>query len=120
MERDVVSLETAKKLKAAGWGHKTVYRWAVHTLGEIALVEALGRHTDDGWLYPWAAPNAQELADQLPVYLRDRRDGKSRYLLIQRSGKRWTARYEANGGGATGDTLAEALAALWLRLQEVG
>jgi hypothetical protein len=111
METNVVTLDTARKLKAAGFPQDTWQSW--EPIGGSFAVMAthdcvLGRSV--------AAPTAQEIADELHW-----RDVGIGFLTITKHPQGWKARYIAgkeDGSGQTYPTLAEALAALWLKLQE--
>lgn len=130
MQLLVVTLETAQKLKAAGFPQSTsdkmtsVYSWAI---ARHADARAFLTKTDTRTQYStscifFAAPTAQEIADQLPHWL-DEEDGIwpleiSAKGLTERT---WYAMYDRFGSTkyqVEADTLAEALAALWLKLQE--
>lgn len=113
MENNVVTLETAKKLKAAGFEQKSAWHWYFYQkqwrLGYIGPVV-----WDDTNL---AAPTAQELADQFKgigmveiKMSRHNNQSVSAWLNIQDMSGRLV--YGA------GDTMAEALAALYLKLKE--
>lgn len=105
MESLVVTLETAEKLKAAGFPH-TQWVWA-----DDMVLHFMIAPPDS-----FPAPTAQEIADQLPPP-----------LDLQTNGEQWFAWHQDGDGlsevtddiGADGDTMSEALAALWLKLQEV-
>lgn len=117
MEHLVVSLETAKKLKAAGFPQKTALLWAHPTRANVEwhVSQYAGLHRGQ----TIAAPTAQEIADQLPAAIKDADLLMS--VVKQESGSHW-ASYEKSAGGDYSffaDTMAEALAQLWLKLQEV-
>jgi hypothetical protein len=114
MESLVVALETANKLKAAGWEQGSTaatwcrrgerYQWEVSFVA-IPVLE---------WI---AAPSVQEIADQLPEL-----PGWNISLF---KSSRWEAYYDGHEYGeeavkhyCEADTMAEALALLWLKLQE--
>lgn len=117
MDKLVVSLETAERLRAAKFPQKSTAKWA---------------HRGKGWMLLWpneewpgikrtlAAPTAQEIADRLPATI----DGEYDLLALNiwpTASKEWVTTYDsANEGGlvATEPTMAEALAALWLKLNE--
>lgn len=110
MERITVSLDTAKKLKEAGWEHETVSLWEYnpqeHWGHEVELIP-YGATSSGSLLYP--APTASEIAGALP-------DGG------------WVINRQFNGGGYyakgagtdgfTAPTMQDALALLWVKLQE--
>lgn len=113
MESLVVSLATAQKLKAAGYSQSPMlWYWQGDNLVYNFNGNASGR---DGFI---AAPTAQEIADQLSIEVR-----------LYRQHRMWTAiatqvmvatehdrvRMEAEGRN---ENMAEALAALYLKLQE--
>jgi len=123
MERTVVSLETAKKLKAAGFPQIGLDRvWTTSASGAAAGRFTLHYVPNTGEDY--AAPTAQEIADQLPNKPDFPHDW---HLVVEReSDGNFSAymncdtEYDGNEleGYSLGDTLAEALAALWLKLYE--
>jgi hypothetical protein len=107
METLTVTLETAKKLKAAGFPQETFARYAED---EHLMVDYINSSKRTEWYeYDIAAPTAQEIADQLPgqwhIF-------KKPYL----DGTQYTAR--ASEIFSVAYTMAEALAALWLKLHE--
>lgn len=116
MENNVTSLETSKKLKAAGFPQTTHLRWYVPSTskGEIQLQRSHGAWHD--WTF--AAPTSQDMADQLP---REYNDGVLDLGINTITGA-WIACYQNENGSIAepqlGDTMAEALASLWLKLQE--
>ncbi len=112
MERLTVSLETAKRLQEAGYPQSTIASF--RTDGYLVWWPPETPLSPD---YAWyAAPTAQELADELPPQTTLIH---SDLILRKRSG---FGGYEASWQTAQlrerGDTLAEALAALYLKLKE--
>lgn len=108
MEANVVTLETAKKLKAAGFPQKTVFFWAHPNRSNVEwhVSRYAGLHRNQ----TIAAPTTQELADQLPpVRLYKIEDGPG--WRAQKYGPKIVIWRDA-------DTMAEALALLWLKLHE--
>ena len=123
MEALVVTLETAQKLKAAGFSQRTCLLWFLDTHPTSSLgsfVSASATETEYFKL-ECAAPTAQEIADQLPIS-RNLESGTG-YLQcgpIHRSRAYWAA-YETPVGPEVqevGAYMAEALAALWLDFHE--
>ncbi|SDP33532.1 hypothetical protein SAMN04487914_108105 [Arthrobacter sp. ok909] len=123
MESLVVTLETAKKLKAAGFPQNTGIAWSrLHTIdGSYAAVDSGVLSVGDGTVI--AAPTAQEIADQLPddvelfkdptIYADD---GKHRNW---QGGPGYVAQpFDRRDMAVHGKTMAESLALLWLKLQE--
>lgn len=109
MESLVVSLETAQKLKAAGFGQNTWQRWLYGDAEDRWFIIP-----DEDVRFGYAAPTAQEIADQLPPQTSLI---NSDFSLRKRGGMggyetRWQQTY------TKADTIAEALANLWLKLQE--
>jgi len=106
MERNVVSLELAERLKAAGFPQKTLYYFKAITGADFMIV----RHPDK-WPEPakgeLAAPTAQEIANQF------RDEGK---LELHWYGGKWAALNRGERG--IGDTMAEALGELYCKLHE--
>jgi sugar/nucleoside kinase (ribokinase family) len=132
MEKNVVTLETAKKLVLAGFPQDTAVAWIERPRNkpeyrwELAMPWQ-GTHLKD---CP-AAPTAQEIADQLEPaklfkqygLLTVKHGPKGVPHWPQEGAKAWGAAYfiggEAQEPIGMGDTMAEALAALWIKLQEV-
>jgi hypothetical protein len=117
MEKLVVSLETARKLKAAGFDQRTAWAWHQdHPSGENGFhLHALGAgRPSDGELPSegecYAAPTADELAAQMSD------DG----FALLRLPRTPSPRYRANAytRSSEADTMAEALAGLYLRQHE--
>ena len=117
MENNVVSLETAKKLRSSGWLNRTEFAWGSD--GRLWLHDlALGSSnlTDI-----WPAPTAQETADQLPNQAPDEPHLWLTIKATQYAGKRlWVADFESDDEfsyASRNESLSEALAALWLSLK---
>lgn len=115
MDKLVVTLETAKKLKATGLPQVSAFAWVE---GEVVpgYDGGYGTPTDEHY----AALTAQELSDQLPKRLPN--DGGA--LAIWHDGFTWIAQYDRDENEAPiheflGKTMAQALATLWLKLHEV-
>lgn len=128
MESLVVSLNMAKKLKAAEFpqGHNKYLFFWITEAGKHQTFRKLD--SQDGARYyrnqpdyfvALAAPTAQELADQLPKLV-----GKYRFLHLSYPVSKWVADYTLSVDASpirdsvVGDTMAEALANLWLKLHE--
>lgn len=134
MESNVVTLDTAKKLKAAGFPQRTYYMWRYHLPNGGSALNTTEYHTTQNEVHKirnrpdvqerfesenefYAAPTAQEIADQLP-------EGTSVAKAIGSKLINSKNLYNAWGGDDEdlpimyGATMAEALAALWLKLQE--
>jgi hypothetical protein len=120
MERLVVTLETAKKLKAAGFPQVTHFQWWQSSMGYNLI-------SDKRIIEFEAAPTAQEIADQLPGGLQPGHEPN--WLSVQKMFEDkppYIAGYleqRSNDNDrfidyARADTMAEALALLWLKLQE--
>jgi phosphohistidine phosphatase SixA len=112
MLNNVVSYETARRLKDTGFKQLASMAW-VENEAEVFLTnweQALhSRH-----LQMWAAPTAQEIADQLP---HETKDGW--LYIFPSNGIGWYASYRGpKDQGNHGPTMAEALAALYLKLKE--
>lgn len=116
----VVTIETAKKLRAAGFPQKTYFNWRKYIEGGEYDVGDEDSHMSSVWPILAAAPTAQEIANQLPA-------------TIQRHGYRVDFNISKfNDSGyvvAYGDVLctmehsgsynlAEALGLIWLALHE--
>jgi hypothetical protein len=125
MENNFVTLETAKKLKAAGFPQDCQFEYWVDTVGawqapRPTVLKPTVRET-------YAAPTAQEIADQLPHFIGD-------YQLLtmiaygvfgRPDTDTWQAGYFKVGNkvgknitDGLAPTMAEALAALYLKLKE--
>jgi hypothetical protein len=136
MERDVVTLETAEQLKAAGFPESTYWHYAFPSSKERVLIWKYGREWDfapheagdvefvkDQIATAIAAPTAQEIADRLPESI-DGPDVLANSLMVARMDEGWIARYFDIEGETLweyrpepADTMAEALALLWLELR---
>src|SRR5215217_6888409 len=116
MEALTVSLETAKKLRAAGFPQEVAMWW-----GERPTYDD---QPDEWqlWTEPWAdrecfaAPTAQEIADQLPRKIEDEQEEAFFLYIVARSTGNWEVGYshieaeEYPLHDTDGDTMAEALA----------
>ena len=131
MEKNVVSLETAQKLKAAGWAKAGSFYWYENNgywyLNYIhQFPPQLSREIIQ-------APTAQEFANALPKSIG--RDGDTYWLEMKWVGEESRCQYWSHvsqkrlGADETGldqgaigvagsSSMAEALAALWLKLRE--
>lgn len=118
MENNCVSLETAKRLKAAGFPQKTALHWILlpSTDKPVLLFAAGEAHPS---LECQSAPQAQEIADQLPWRVED-----IGYLQLGQTGagSHWFARYTGLNSETAleghGKTIVEALANLYLAIKE--
>jgi hypothetical protein len=113
MENLVVTLEPAKKLKAAGFPQASYCSWVEV---EPALKDWQLLVSHEGYSEFLAAPTAQEIADQLPENFDTYKDRGVYWAQI-------TTDVDGYAESTSGDwcsTMAEALAALWLELQSVG
>jgi hypothetical protein len=111
MERNVVSLETAKKLKAVGFPRVSMWHYSerMDPPDELFFTQSTGSTQFD-----IAAPTAQEIADQLPGLWS---------VMNSKVTSNYYAAYHGSGGdrlNAEADTLAEVLANLLLKLVESG
>jgi hypothetical protein len=109
MESLVTAPETSQRLLDAGFPSDARYGWVKTQDGY-----SLWNHKNaEIWDYP--AYFAQEIADQLPYNYHDAQ------LSMAKDYGSWLARYENTEevkAAGRGKTMAEALAALWLKLQE--
>jgi hypothetical protein len=109
MENNVVTLETAKKLKAAGFPQTSAYMWREFKDGGGELQRRRGRQIGE---FEFAAPTAQEIADQLPeMYAVKKAVGEPTYYTA------WD--WNMDDKHIDAPTMAEALAPLYLRLNGV-
>lgn len=130
MEKLVISLETAQKLKAAGFPQEGFFCYSLimrtndggYERREMELSTAPREWSELFRENSFAAPTAQEIADQLPHYCDQRlytADLAYRLSISKGLNDRWTAEYPTTYLQVNeADTMAEALALLWLKLQE--
>lgn len=133
IEHHVVSLELAKKLKAAWYPQESLFYWRI--LEEKSDLFFCGFTDIKKWKEEMngnllAAPLASELGEQLPAGLHvvpkkveDWNDWAN--LMIARFEDRWTPTYDSIATGiyleVEGEkTLPNALATMWLYLKERG
>jgi len=101
---EVVSLETAKKLKAAGYDGRGVATW--WNIGGAGVTLKKGASPDFGTTEQYAAPSAEGIADNIPTF------------TIQKLNVGGYYAYVIEGHvSAEGASISETLALLWLRLQ---
>ena len=114
MESIVVTLDTAKKLNAAQFPLRTVNYWVRWKSDKENpwTVESRTVWESEAW-EAVPAPTAQEIADQLPSEVKLVRLTKGWYAC---DAARKSAIAQMLGQA---DTMAEALALLWLKLHEV-
>ena len=119
MESLVVSLETAKKLKAAGFPQvdhvRYWHRLINHQMtkwSEFKLID--WQSGDDFSEETIAAPTAQEIADQLPKGVFIAKGLRYRAWFSETNAHEWPDDLDAYDR----DTMAEALAQLYLKLKE--
>jgi hypothetical protein len=119
MEQLVVTLETARKLKAAGFDQRTAWAWhqdrpSSENGFQLRALETAARPDGEppGEGERFAAPTAEELAARMPD------DG----FALLRLPRTPSPRYRANSYTRSweADTMAEALAGLYLRRRESG
>jgi hypothetical protein len=123
MESLVVTLETAKKLKAAGFPQDTAFCFDPHSPLPCRKLSSNPKNEVADGKAVITAPTAQELAEQLPSLAG--RDDKFQ-LQITKATNEYQAWYSPIDDTTKlshlyfeqGDTIAEALAALWLNLHE--
>jgi hypothetical protein len=110
MERNVVSLETARKLKAVGFPRVSMWHYSegMDPSDELFFTQSSGSTQFD-----IAAPTAQEIADLLPGFWS---------VMNSNVTSNYYAAYHGSGDrlNAEADTLAELLANLLLKLVESG
>jgi hypothetical protein len=108
MKRNVVTRETAKKLKAAGFPGGTMWHYSegMAPPDELFFTQSSGLMQLD-----IVAPTAQEIADQLPGFWS---------VVNSKVTSNYHATYHGNSAivNADADTMAEALALLWLKLRK--
>jgi hypothetical protein len=108
MRRNVVTRETAKKLKMAGFPGGTMWHYSegMTPPDELFFTQSSGLMQFD-----IVAPTAQEIADQLPGFWS---------VVNSKVTSNYHAAYHDNGDivNADADTMAEALALLWLKVHK--
>jgi methionine salvage enolase-phosphatase E1 len=108
MKRNVVTRETARKLKAAGFPGVTMWHYSE---GMVPPDKLFFTQSSGFMQFDIVAPTAQEIADQLPGF----------WSMVN---SKVTSTYHAAYHGdrdivnADADTMAEALALLWLKLRK--
>jgi hypothetical protein len=111
MESLVVTLETAKKLKASGFPQDCHFEYWIDMAGAWQSPRPTVRKPTVRETH--AAPTAQEIADQL-------REGETEIAWFA---EKWHALCRMHDGPfvdeVVADTMAEALALLWIRLKGV-
>ncbi|OAE01874.1 hypothetical protein [Arthrobacter sp. OY3WO11] len=131
MEVLVVTLETAKKLKAAGFPQEAPNYWYEFGDTSDGVTHELRTDTKCGFGRYSAAPTAQEIADQLPRKLRLDAPNAGTNLMLKIRPTQSSAGWRVGYYNSTtrqdlrkqiveilAPTMAEALALLWLKLQE--
>lgn len=128
-EDKVVSLETAKLLKTAGFPQDTERMWEgiMHDVDDMRF--KLKRFKANGNPWAYAAPDAQEIGELLPHSV-DTKEGSWIITMPNLNGFRYLdyIKYSSNGVGTllhgypllSGKNEAEARAACWLWLKEQG
>lgn len=110
MESLVVALETVKKLKAAGFPQDGPLFWHLPKPGvKTVPYVCFGAQPQPGFSETRAAPNAQEIADQLPW--------AGWQLMTDSYGAYVVSSARTNIAPTAAPIMAEALAQLWLKLQ---
>ena len=108
MKRNVVTRETANKLKAAGFPGVLMWHYSE---GMIPPDELFFTQSSGLMQFDIVAPTAQEVADQLP---------DSWSVVNSKVTSNYHAAYHGSSDSvnADADTLAEALALLWLKVNK--
>jgi hypothetical protein len=108
MKRNVVTRETARKLKAAGFPGVSMWHYSegMTPSDELFFTQSNGLMQLD-----IVAPTAQEIADQLPGFWS---------VVNSKVMSNYHAAYHGSSDrvNADADTMAEALALLWLQLHK--
>ena len=107
MDRNVVTLETAEALKVAGLPGRVIAMW--WNVGVTGTTLKRTASPDYGTTEQYAAPTAQEIADQLPHFTAAKLANGGFSAIPTRN----SSQYYVSAA-----TLAEALATLWLALHE--
>lgn len=115
MEKLVVSLEVAKKLKETGWKNRTHFYFTDGVLysDHLGVVSKPDFVPSASLVF---APTPQELADELPTQF-----DTGLLHLTHAAPNRWHAWYGSDSHWASyfarGETLADALALLWIEVK---
>jgi hypothetical protein len=124
MENNVVSLETAWKLLESDFPQDTEFCWSEYDGDPFETPDGPRGHwgifhTDGPSENCPAAPTAQEIADELPESMDTGTSKMKRHavLEVKASSEGYVAGY-VGFMFLPGRTMAEALAALWLKLHE--
>jgi hypothetical protein len=127
MEHNITTLETSKRLKAAGFPQNTLFSYSTTDSGTNQSIHLTLEPGDPNYKSPfyrvYAAPTAQELADSdwLP-HSAGKDDSLEIWSWKTPTGRKWNAAYIDTRCRphylSTGPTLAEALAGTGLKLQE--
>lgn len=121
MERLCVSLETAKRLKAAGFPQ---YSSAVEFWNDMAGAWHIRQSVRNPVATILAAPTAQELADELPIGIKVTKNydsvDETQGYIAWRAPEYGTPEDKPKNKriGFPGDNMADAMASLWLALHE--
>ena len=113
IESIVVSLDTAKKLKAAGWDKPTAFYWSDLTgIGNLLDARYMGGKPFESDM---PAPTAEEILRELPQYVKHTR----LFIFPFAKPRCWAMVYGSAGLGKRfveyrRDSLAEAAAQMWL------
>lgn len=131
MEHNVVTLETAKKLKQAGFSQFTIFYHLVDNSMSYSIKICQDKDTGllRGTQHIISAPTAQEIADELPKMIEHESHHywlRMQWPLTDSSCQYWSdtanerllSNNVYNGALGVGDTMAESLADLWLTLKK--
>lgn len=124
-----VSVDTAKKLDAAGFTDETERYWT-NTVGQVDQTcwrIEYNTFPFDEYIEQFAAPDAEEILEQLPCspkdnwYLELDHDFLQGYSICYRSELKGdkTPTFRHKGEFRSMDNLAEACAGMWLYLKEI-
>lgn len=122
MENNVVTLETAKKLKVAGFPQHSAYGWGYSQDAPAAAPELEGKITwylaEGTGFGAIAAPTAQEIMDEL---ISNRYSSDLKFRPFNAADKSWMLEAESQFSLyyiEDDNNIAELLAGAWLKLHE--
>lgn len=121
----IVSLETAKKLKAAGWEKETLYYFEEHKFLKTVIVRRFDERDKENCerLHDFSAPLATELLEELPKVIKHNGKiiGALSFNFDHNEQKYWVSYGYTNKlpiARIFRDNLHEALAEMWIMLKE--
>ena len=137
IEKYVVSLDLAKKLKEAGWEKVTTFQWGIDTTtSDVTLIKINRLYPGEARIHKrikYPAPLAEEILEELPKYIHEyvECEGKTYYLTAEINEIGYRVGYRTEPIclcdqiewlylSAPYDKLSDAAARTWLWLKEDG